>query len=328
MTKSRIAMAVGAMLLIVGVFWLWRENPFGVARSMPSFSGYVEADYVMIASAIGGTLTTLDVSRGDPVAAGARVFLLDDVSERGARDQEQAKLNQVSAQLADLLTGRRAPEIDVIVAQRTQASAALLQSESEYERQQKLRVSGVSSVQQLEAARSQRDRDQGHLNELDAQLNVARLPGRDAQLGAAQAAVTAEKAALVQAEWRLTQKTGVAPTAGIVADTLYRLGETVGAGLPVVKLLPPENLKIRFFVSEDMVARLSVGENLRVSCDGCATPVDATVSFISPTAEYTPPVIYSRDQRSRMVFMIEARPRDHVALFRVGQPVDVSIARP
>jgi HlyD family secretion protein len=77
-----------------------------------------------------------------------------------------------------------------------------------------------------------------------------------------------------------------------------------------------------------MVARLSVGEDLRVACDGCGAPVAAKVSFISPTAEYTPPVIYSRDQRARMVFMVEARPTDGAALFRVGQPVDVSIARP
>ncbi len=134
------------------------------------------------------------------------------------------------------------------------------------------------------------------------------MPGRDDEIRAAEAAVTAARAALAQAEWRLAQKTGAAPTAGIVVDTLYRPGEMVPAGLPIVQLLPPANVKIRFFVPEEVVARIAIGQVVQVACDGCGAPVAATVRFISPRAEFTPPVIYSREQRARLVFMVEARP--------------------
>jgi HlyD family secretion protein len=113
-----------------------------------------------------------------------------------------------------------------------------------------LKGTGASSTRQFDEARSQRDRDQSRLEELDAQIRIARMPGRDEEIRAAEAAVTAARASLAQAEWRLAQTSGTAPTGGIVVDTLYCPGEMVPAGLPVVQLLPPENIKIRFFVPE------------------------------------------------------------------------------
>jgi HlyD family secretion protein len=298
----------------------------GTGRSA-AFSGYVEADYVLVASTVGGTLRQLDVARGDRVAAGARLFALDDISERAARDEAAGKLDQAEAQLADLLTGRRPPEIDAIVAQRAQAEAALRHSEAEYQREMRLRGTGASTERQFDEARSQRDRDRSRLDELDAQLRIARMPGREDEIRAAEAAVTAARASLAQAEWRLGQQTGTAPTGGMVVDTLYRPGEMVPAGLPVVQLLPPENIKIRFFVPEGIVAQIGIGQVVRVACDGFGPPVAATVRFISPRAEFTPPVIYSREQRARLVFMVEARPDERAEALRVGQPVDVTMVR-
>jgi HlyD family secretion protein len=290
-----------------------------------TFSGYVEAEYVLVTSMVGGTLMRLDVVRGDWVNAGAPLFTLDDTAERGARDEAAARLAQAEAQLADLRLGRRAPEIDAILAQRDQAAAMLRQSEGEYERQQQLRQKGVSSQKALDDARWQRDRDRAQVNELEAQLLVARLPGRDDQIRAAEAAVTAARAAVTQAEWRLGQMAIFAPSAGTVSDTLFRPGETVAAGLPVVQLLPPANIKIRFFVPQAVVPRVAVGDAVRVSCDGCAAPIAATVRFISPQAEFTPPVIYSREERARLVFLVEAWPDEAGQTLRVGQPVDVAI---
>jgi HlyD family secretion protein len=114
----------------------------------------------------------------------------------------------------------------------------------------------------------------------------------------------------------------------MVVDTLYRPGEMVPAGLPVVQLLPQENIKIRFFVPQGMVAQIGIGQVVQVACDGCGPPVAATVRFISPRAEFTPPVIYSREQRARLVFMVEARPDERAEALRVGQPVDVTMVRP
>jgi len=292
-----------------------------------TFSGYVEADYVMVTSTIGGTLIKLEVARGDQVAAGAPLFALDDAAERAARDEEAAKLAQAESQLANLRLGRRQPEIDAIVAQRAQAEAALRQSQADYERQVQLRTTRVSSQKQLDDARAQRDRDESRLAELDAQLEVARMPAREDEIRAGEAAVTAEQAALAQAEWRLAQKTGVAPQAGLVVDTLYRPGEMVSAGQPIVQLLPPANVKIRFFVPERVVGQIAIGQIVRVSCDGCGAPVAATVRFISPQAEFTPPVIYSREERARLVFMVEARPNERAETLHVGQPVDVALVR-
>jgi HlyD family secretion protein len=297
----------------------------GGPDSGETFSGYVEAEYVLVTSMVGGTLMRLEVARGDWVTAGAPLFTLDDTAERGARDEAAARLAQAEAQLADLRLGRRAPEIDAILAQRDQAVAMLRQSEAEYERQLQLRRKAVSSQKAVDDARWQRDRDRAQVNELEAQLLVARLPGRDDQIRAAEAAVTAARAALTQAEWRLGQMTIFAPSTGTVSDTLFRPGETVGAGLPVVQLLPPANVKIRFFVPQAVVPQIAVGDAVRVTCDGCAAPIAATIRFISPQAEFTPPVIYSREERARLVFLVEAWPDAQPQRLRVGQPVDVTI---
>src|SRR5262245_2517529 len=299
----------------------------GGSGARATFSGYVEADYVMVTSSIGGTLVALDVARGDQVAAGTPLFALDDAAERAARDEAAAKLAQAQSQLANLRLGRRQPEIDAIAAQRAQAEAALRQSQADFERQIQLRRTSVSSEKQLDDARAQRDRDQNRLAEIDAQLEVARMPAREDEIRAGEAAVTAAQAALAQAEWRLGQKRGVAPQAGLVVDTLYRPGEMVAAGQPIVQLLPPANVKIRFFVPEPVVGRIAIGQTVQVSCDGCGAPVPATVRFVSPQAEFTPPVIYSREERARLVFMVEARPNERAETLHVGQPVDVALVR-
>jgi len=292
------------------------------------FSGYVEADYVLVTSSLGGTLMRLDVARGQNVAAGAPLFQLDDTAERAARDEAAERLRQAKAQLADLQTGRRAPEIEAIIAQRIQAEAAYRQSAANYERQAQLHRDNVSTQKQLDEAVAQRDHDRARIKELNAQLQVARMPGRDEAIKASEAAVGAAQAALANATWRLGQQTGTAPVDSLVVDTLYRPGETVAAGKPLVQLLPPANIKIRFFVPETDVARIAVGQTVQVTCDGCGVPMPASVRYISPRAEFTPPVIYSREQRSRLVFMIEARPTARPEALRVGQPVDVTPVQP
>jgi len=292
-----------------------------------SFGGYVEADYVMVGSTIGGTLARLDVRRGDRVAEGASLFVLDDTSERAARDEAKAKLAQADALHTDLLSGKRPPEIAAVEAQLRQAQAAYRSAESDYDRQVKLRQSGVVAVKSLDEARAQRDSDRARIAELEAQLRVARLPGREDAIRAAESAAGAARAALEQAEWRLAQKRGAAPADAVVIDTLYRPGEMVPAGMPVVKLLPPANVKVRFFVPETMLARVGVGDKVSIGCDGCGAPTPATVTFVSPAAEYTPPVIYSRERRARLVYMVEARPDSHAVALRVGQPADVTPAR-
>ena len=124
----------------------------------------------------------------------------------------------------------------------------------------------------------------------------------------------------------LTQKSLRAPQDGYVTDTLYVQGEWVPAGSPVVTLLPPANTKVRFFVPERILGSIRLGQQVSVLCDGCGEPVPAPVTYVAPQAEYTPPVIYSRENRAKLVFMVEARPAPaHAAKLHPGQPVEVRL---
>jgi HlyD family secretion protein len=164
------------------------------------------------------------------------------------------------------------------------------------------------------------------VRELDSQLEVARLPGRAEQVRAQFEQVEAAKAALAQASWRVEQKSVSAPAGGVIYDTLYREGEWVQAGSPVVSLLPPANIKVRFFVPEPVLGALAIGRQVRLRCDGCAGGIGATLTYLSSQAEYTPPVIYSNETRSKLVFMVEAHPRpEDAARLHPGQPLVVQL---
>lgn len=292
----------------------------------PGYAGYVEAEYVRVASPIGGSLTRLAVARGDQVAAQAPLFALDDQAERAAKAEAEARVARASATLANLEKAKRPPEIAAVRAQLTQAQASLGASESELTRTEKLVADRFLAPQRLDEARAARDRDRGRVAELAAQLAMTNLPARTDEIAAARADVKAATDVLAQAQWRLDQKAQKAPVAGLVADTLYRPGEWVPAGGPVVSLLPPENVKIRFFVPEPALSGLRVGDPVDISCDSCGAPIAARVSFIAPEAEYTPPVIYSRENRAKLVFLVEARPIKPQPALRPGLPVEVSRA--
>ncbi|MFA1589580.1 HlyD family secretion protein, partial [Achromobacter ruhlandii] len=168
--------------------------------------------------------------------------------------------------------------------------------------------------------------DAARVRELRAQLEVANLPGRQDQRRAQAAQVEAARATLAQADWTLAQKHLAAPAASLVFDTLYRVGEWVPAGSPVVSLLPPGNIKVRFFVPESVIGTLKPGQQAMVRCDGCGDPVPVRIDYISPQAEYTPPVIYSRETRGKLVYMVEARPApDAATRLHPGQPVEAAL---
>lgn len=290
-----------------------------------SYQGYVEGEYVQVASPIGGTLESLAVSRGQTVAAGAPLFALEHAAEAAAVGQVEAQATAAQARLANLREGRRAPEREAAEAQVANAEAALRLSTLQEAQQEKLAAAGFISSTALVAARSARQRDAAALANAQAQAANARLSvGRDAELDAAAADAEAARAALEQARVRLAQKSPVAPAAARVHDTFFTVGEWVPAAAPVASLLPPGNIKLRFFVPETVLATVKPGQALTVSCDGCGAGLTARVSYVSTQAEYTPPVIYSRESRAKLVYMVEARPEgDAAARLAPGQPVDV-----
>lgn len=287
--------------------------------------GYVEGEYVYVASPYGGALATLSVRRGVQVNAGAPLFALEQVSEKSARDEAARKLSQARANLEDRRKGKRPSEIASLRAQLQQAQAALQLSLREVARQEGLStVPGAAVEVEVDRARSARDQNQQRVSQLEADLNTALLGSRTDQVIAAEAEVRAKEAALAKAEWDLAQKRQVAPKAGFVFDTLYREGEWVPAGRPVVVLLPPDHIKVRAFVSQARLGTIKLGDPVQVMVDGVQGSIQGEVSYMSPKAEYTPPVLYSQGSRDKLLFMIEVLFDPAAAVnLHPGQPVDI-----
>jgi HlyD family secretion protein len=286
--------------------------------------GYIEGEFVYVSSSVAGTLAALRVERGDAVSDGELLFELEKTPQAAARDEAAQRLVQARASLEDLTKGKRPSEIETVAAQLHQARAALDLAEKELSRQEGLIRDDATTPQELDRARSTRDQARQQVARLEAELRTAQLGARSDQIAAARANVQALEAALAKAEWDLSQTRQTAPRAGLVFDTLYRPGEWVAAGRPVVMLLPPTNIKVRAFVPEPQIGSIHTGDDVRVTVDGVPEPVLGRVSFISPKAEYTPPVIYSRSSRSKLVFLVEAVFDPNVAAgLHPGQPVDV-----
>ena len=288
--------------------------------------GYVEGEYVRIAAPFAGTLVKLQTQRGARIEPGAPLFALEAESEDAARREAEERARRAQAQVDDLKKGRRATEIDAVRAQLSQSQAVAGHSERELARQQELAAKGFVSQQRVDDARADRDRDRAKVAELNAELETARSGARPDEIRAAEAEAAAARESLKQADWKLRQKTVAATVAGTVTDTLFVSGEWVPAGAPVVSMLPPTNVKVRFFIPESRLGAVKVGQKVSLTCDGCGTPVPASITYIAPSAEFTPPVIYSKDSRAKLVFLAEAKPQpaDAVTL-HPGQPVDVAL---
>jgi HlyD family secretion protein len=292
----------------------------------PSLQGYVEGEYVRVAAPFAGTLVQLDAQRGGQVAAGAPLFALEAENEDAARREARERLKRAEAQVEDLRKGKRSTEIDASRAQLAQAEVVAALSAKEFDRQTDLVSKGFVSQQRADEARAARDRDRGRIAELQADLATMRSGARPDEIRAAEAEAGAARESLAQADWRLRQKTVSSTVAGTVTDTLFVRGEWVPAGAPVVAVLPPTNVKVRFFVPETRLGSLKVGQKVSLACDGCASALNAAITYIAPQAEYTPPVIYSKDNRTKLVYLVEARTAAEDAMkLHPGQPIDVRL---
>lgn len=297
--------------------------------SNDSYQGYMEGEFVLLASPNAGQLQKLLVKRGDRIELGKPVFVLEQENERAARLEAEERMKTAAARLGNLRAARRAPELDAARAQLAQARAGRELSAAQLAQQEKLFKGGYISQARLDEARAAYARDTARVAETDAQLRNFRMPlGRNAELEGAETEVAAARAALAQAEWRLAQKSVLAPVTGMVQDTFFVEGEWVPAGRPVASLLPPGNVKARFYVPETALGALRIGQAVEISCDGCGAPVRATLSYLSAQAEYAPPVLYSKESRAKLVFLAEARPAPESASgLRPGQPVDVRLVK-
>jgi HlyD family secretion protein len=317
----RVAILVAALLAIGGAaFILLREND-----PPPGFQGWVEAYLVYVAAEDGGRIARLAVEPGTRTEAGAVLFELDAAWEKAQLSEALARLDQAEAQLANLRAALQRPEqIAVLRAQEERARAQLDLSQGEWERQKILFDRGYSAKARLDQALAAFERDKAALAEVLRQIEAAQLAGRASEIEAAEAARAAAEAAVQQAETRLARRVVSAPVGAQVQDVFFRPGEVVQAGQPVLALLPPENRRIRFYVPEPTLVQVLPGTRVAVTCDSCPERIAARVTFVSNEAEFTPPVIFSEEERAKLVFRAEAQPLEGRPL-PVGLPVQVHV---
>jgi HlyD family secretion protein len=295
-------------------------------KPVEGWSGYAEGDYVYVSAPLAGQLESVAVRAGQTVAQDAPLFSLDAQSEQFAQQEALARLNAAQAQASNLNSGKRQEEIAVLQAQLAQARAAQELAASDLARQQQLVSQGFVTKARADDAVTALQQSRAKVAELGAALQVAQLPARGDERAAQRASTLAAKEFLNQTQWRTRQKQQAAPTGGLVADVLYRPGEYVSAGQVVVSLLPPGNIKARFFVPQADLGRIRAGQAVTISCDGCGAPLQAQISRIATQPEFTPPVIYSNAQRSKLVFMVDAQPQLGDAMrLKPGQPLDVRV---
>lgn len=320
---KRIAVLVGALVLAAGVLVLTTFT----ANEDSEFPGYMEADLVLVGSEQGGRIEALAVEEGESVKQGDPVFILESSEQEEAVAAAKARVTEAEARLADAKAEVQRPdEIKVLEAALAQAQAMREQANNNLDRARALFEKGWITKAQLDDAVAQHDRHEAAVAEAEKRITAARLPGRSDMIDAAAANAEAARYALAEAEKNLGKRKVFAPAGGTVEEVYFRPGEVVKVGQAVIALLPPRNLKVRFFVDEPDRARLRVDQRVALSCDGCPPDLHAKINFIAREAEFTPPVIFSREQRQKLVYLIEARPEGEAEALTAGQPVTVTLA--
>lgn len=308
---------VGAFTALLASIGTW----FG-GGAPPTYLGYVEADYVYVAPVSPGRIDELPVAQGDRVKKGDVLFVQSRDQQTASLHAAEARVAAADANLRNLESGSRQAEIDVLNASLNQAQLEQALAQTTLERSRKLEKSGVISAAQFDSAQTSVKTAGARVEQLQAQLKVAELPARNAQIAAAQANLQAAEADARQARLVLGDRVVRAPRDGVVERILFTRGEMAATGQPVVSLLPPHATKVKFFIPEPKRSLFKIGEALQVSCDGCAQGVTATLTYMAEDPQSTPPVIYSREERARMVFMAEAILPEATGLLP-GQPVSV-----
>lgn len=312
------------VLVIVGVVALaavaaWVFWPRGGAAPL---TGYVEGESLYFAAPASGAVTSLGVERGQRVEAGQPLFQIDPGTARAQTEQAVAAARAAEDRAADALKGQRPAELAVIQAQRASARAQLDQAEADFARVKTLTARGIYAPARLDQARAAVETARAQYRETVKRLDVAELGARDDQAAAAAAEAQRARAGATEAGIRTAQLSPTAPVAGRIEEVFYRPGEWAVANSPVVSLLPDDRIKLRFYVPEADLPRYRPGVQVRFACDGCKGG-SARVTYVSARPEFTPPVIYSRGNRERLVFLVEAAPADPAGL-APGQPVEVT----
>lgn len=318
--KRILPLAVIGIAVLAALIWF----AFGRDKGPEPWLGYVEGEAIEVAAPVSGQLAALNVQRGGQVAAGQVLFALNAATTEAELKRLQAQLATAQAQRDDLTKARQRPaELDVARAQQAAARAEVTRTARDYQRIATLAQRGFATKVQLDAARAAAESARASLSQAQASEASGELPGRADQIAAADAQIAAAQAAIAAQNRRGEEIAPLAPAAGLVEQTYFNPGEWVPANTPVVRVLPPGRVRIRFYAPEAAVSALKPGSKVTVTCDGCGGSVVATVRYVAPQAEFTPPVIYSERARAKLVFLVEAYPDAGVERLRPGLPVEV-----
>lgn len=296
------------------------------APAAPLAVGYVEGEYVLLAPIEVAQVETVKVKRGDRVEPNTPVVTLESADAKIAVAQAEAALAQAQAQLADLQVGKRPEEIAVLKAEVDMARAQATDARRRYDRASDLFKRGTGTQADYDTASATLETANAQVGQAEANLAVGGLPARPETIKAADNQVKQAQSALEQAEWRLSKRVLAAPSPGRVNDVIRNPGDTAGPTAPVISMLPDGAVKLSVYIPERAFSSIKVGTLLSVHCDGCGEGVKARVSYVSPDPEFTPPVIYSLENRQKLVYLVEARPEGEAQALQPGQIVDVELA--
>lgn len=297
----------------------WLPQPPGQAN----YLGYVEGETILIAAPQAGRIVARPAVKGGEITKGGIVFSLDPAVAEAEVARGVAAIHTAEAQLANLLTGKREPELEATRAQRQEAEAGLELANKELRRAATLANSGTAAQSRLDQAEAAVAQYQARIAQFDATETAGHLAARDAEIEAARSRITEAEASAAQARHKLADLSPISPVDAKVDNTFFDVGEWVIAGQPVASLLPPDAITLRFFVPEQALAKAQPGTAIHFTCDGCGETKTATISNVAATPEFTPPVIYSQGARAKLVFLVEARPSAADPLLRPGLPIEV-----
>ncbi len=299
---------------------------FSVCAPLPPLAvGYVEGDYVLIAPIETARLETLTVARGDKVEPGQVLAILERGDVEIALMQKQAVLIQMESQLANLQIGKRPAEVQVVEAALAAAKSQSVEAKRVLKRSADLLSRQTISQAHYDTAATELERANAKVDELTANLSAIKLPARHYEIKSAEAMVEQAKAAINDVEWRLENRTLVAPSAATVIDIIRNSGEVAGPQAPVLSVLPEGAIKLRLYVPEPSLARINLGAVLDVHCDGCVDGMTATITYIATETEFTPPIIYSEQNRQKLVYLVEGKPDANAIALKPGQIIDVTL---
>lgn len=285
-------------------------------------TGYIEAEMRLLAAPQSGWLQDMNLQVGDAIHEGQLLFELDTAIQMAHVEIAAQNLLAAQAHLQDLQKGARPQEVATINAQLLEAQAKKTLAHSELQRLISLADKGLSTAEQLDQAKNRLQVSQAQIDAVNSRIEVAGLGGRIDALVQAEANMKRAQAQLSEQQYQLSQRRIISPFNGPVQQLMYHQGEYIQAGAAVLSVRMLGQDKVRFHIPQEQLTSIALGQNIEVKSDGMNQAVTAIISYISSTAEFTPPVIYSAASRAKLVFLVEAQlASDHP--LQPGLPVDV-----